>query len=217
MSRAFARIAFTEAVKEAQRRNDARQNGERLESHPVANDALTPDLARFIAERDSFFIATASAEGWPYVQHRGGPPGFLRVLDERTLAFADFAGNRQYLTVGNLAGNDRVHLFLVDWVHARRLKIWGRAEIVGDPALAASVAPDDYPARTERVVRIRIDAWDLNCRQHIPQRYSEAELAPAFAALGQRIAALEAQLAEAGRPVPAARGGRPRAASDRPN
>jgi predicted pyridoxine 5'-phosphate oxidase superfamily flavin-nucleotide-binding protein len=202
MSRAFARIAFSQSVREAQRRNHARQNGERLETHPAANDALTPDLARFIAERDSFFIATASAEGWPYVQHRGGPPGFLRVLDERTLAFADFAGNRQYLTVGNLAENDRVHLFLMDWAHARRLKIWGRAEIVSDPALAASVTPDGYPARTERVVRIRIEAWDLNCRQHIPQRYSEAELAPALAALGRRVAALEAQLAEAGLPIP---------------
>ena len=202
MTRAFARIAFTDSVKEAQRRNGARANGERLESHPAIRDALTPELARYIGERDSFFMATASREGWPYVQHRGGPPGFLRVLDERTLAFADFSGNRQYLSIGNLAENDRVHLFLMDWAHARRLKIWGRAEAVEDPELVASLMPASYNAHPERAIRIHVEAWDMNCNQHIAPRFTERELAPALDALARRIALLETRLKEAGIPLP---------------
>ena len=196
MTRAFARIAFTDSVKEAQRHNGARANGERLENNPAARDALTPELVRYIGERDSFFMATASREGWPYVQHRGGPPGFLHIIDERTLAFADFAGNRQYLSVGNLAENDRVHLFLMDWAHARRLKIWGRAEVVETPELVASLMPADYEAKPERAIRIRIEAWDMNCNQHITPRFSERELAPGLDALAGRIALLEAKLKE---------------------
>jgi uncharacterized protein len=202
MSRAFARIAFTDAVKEAQRRNGARANAERLESHPAARDALTPELARFIAERDSFFLATASREGWPYVQHRGGPPGFLKVLDQRTLAFADFSGNRQYLSLGNLAENDRVHLFLMDWAHARRLKIWGRAEVVEDAGVIEALMPMGYEAHPERAIRIRVEAWDMNCNQHIAQRFTERELAPGLDALARRIALLEARLREAGIALP---------------
>jgi uncharacterized protein len=202
MSRAFARIAFTDAVKEAQRRNGARANAERLESHPAARDALTPELARFIAERDSFFLATASREGWPYVQHRGGPPGFLKVLDQRTLAFADFSGNRQYLSLGNLAENDRVHLFLMDWAHARRLKIWGRAEVVEDAGVIEALMPRGYEAHPERAIRIRVEAWDMNCNQHIAQRFTERELAPGLDALARRIALLEARLREAGIALP---------------
>ena len=202
MSRAFARIAFTESVKEAQRRNGARANGERLEAHPAAHDALTPELARFIAERDSFFMATASREGWPYVQHRGGPPGFLAVLDERTLAFADFSGNRQYLSLGNLAENHRVHLFLMDWAHARRLKIWGLAEVVEDAGLIKALMPAGYDARPERVIRIHIEAWDMNCNQHITRRFSERELTPGLDALARRIVLLEARLRESGIAVP---------------
>ncbi len=207
MSRAFARIAFTDAVKEAQRRNGARANGERLESHPAAHDALTPELARFIAERDSFFMATASRQGWPYVQHRGGPPGFLKVLDQRTLAFADFSGNRQYLSLGNLAENDRVHLFLMDWAHARRLKIWGRAELVEDAGVIEALMPRGYEAYPERAIRIRVEAWDMNCNQHIAQRFTERELAPGLDALAQRIALLEARLREAGLALPDAAAG----------
>ena len=202
MTRAFARIAFTESVKEAQRRNGARANGERLENHPAVRDALTPELVRYIQERDSFFMATSSREGWPYVQHRGGPPGFLRVLGERTLAFADFSGNRQYLSIGNLAENDRVHLFLMDWAHARRLKIWGRAEIVEDARLVEALMPAGYEARAERVIRIRVEAWDMNCNQHITQRFTERELAPGLDALAQRIGLLEARLRESGIPPP---------------
>jgi len=207
VSRAFARIAFTEAVKEAQRRNGARASGERLEAHPATRDALTPELVRYIAERDSFFMATASREGWPYVQHRGGSPGFLKVLDERTLGFADFSGNRQYLSIGNLAENDRVHLFLMDWAHARRLKIWGRAEVVEDAGVIEALMPRDYDARPERAIRIRVEAWDMNCNQHITQRFSEQELAPGLDALARRIALLEARLREAGLALPDAAAG----------
>jgi uncharacterized protein len=202
MTRAFTRIAFTDSVKEAQRHNGARANGERLENHPATRDALTPELAHYIAERDSFFMATASREGWPYVQHRGGPPGFLRVIDERTLAFADFAGNRQYLSVGNLAENDRVHLFLMDWAHARRLKIWGRAEVVEDAKLIAKLMPEGYDAKPERAIRIHVEAWDMNCNQHITPRFSERELTPGLDALARRIALLEGRLEEAGIALP---------------
>ena len=203
MTRAFARIAFTDSVKEAQRRNGARAAGERLENHPATRDALTPELVRYIAERDSFFMATASREGWPYVQHRGGPRGFLRALDERTLAFADFSGNRQYLSIGNLAENDRVHLFLMDWAHARRLKIWGRAEVVDDPELIARLMPEGYDAAPERAIRIHVEAWDMNCNQHITPRFTEHELKPGLDALAQRIAKLETRLKEAGIALPA--------------
>ncbi|HUN48372.1 MAG TPA: pyridoxamine 5'-phosphate oxidase family protein [Stellaceae bacterium] len=202
MGRAFAKLAFTDSVREAQRHNGTRAVGERIESHPAANDRLTQPLIDFIGERDSFFMATSSRAGWPYVQHRGGPAGFLHVLDPQTLAFADFSGNRQYLSVGNLAENDRVHLFLMDWVHARRLKIWGRAEVVEDPALIAAMMPEGYDAKPERVIRIHIEAWDMNCNQHITQRVSQRELAPYLAAQQQRIAALEAKLKEAGLPLP---------------
>jgi len=202
MTRAFARIAFTDSVKEAQRRNGARANAERLENHPAVRDALTPELVRYIEERDSFFMATSSREGWPYVQHRGGPPGFLRVLDERTLAFADFSGNRQYLSLGNLAENDRVHLFLMDWAHARRLKIWGRAEVTEDPDLVRALMPEGYDAKPERVIRIHVEAWDMNCNQHITPRFSEEELKPGLDALARRIALLEGRLKDAGIALP---------------
>jgi uncharacterized protein len=170
MSRAFTDLTFTPAVKAAQARYGAREHGARLAARTPANDRLNADLAAFLAGTDSFFIGTASRDGWPHVQHRGGPAGFLKVLDDRTLAFADYAGNRQYITVGNLGENDRVQLFIIDYERGRRLKIWGRAEIVDDdPALLERVRDRDYPARPERVIRIRIEAWDLNCRQHFPK------------------------------------------------
>ena len=194
MTRAFARLTFTDAVKAAQHRNGARPHAERLETRGTSNDALTPELARFVEARDSCFLATANSEGWPYIQHRGGAAGFLRVLDPVTLAFADYAGNRQYLSVGNLGENDRVMLFLMDWTAARRLKIWGRAEVIEDRELAADLMPRGYDATAERVIRIRIEAWDLNCSQHIQRRFSETELRPVLAAYEERIAALEQRL-----------------------
>jgi uncharacterized protein len=175
MPRAFTRLAFSEAVKTAQARYGARAHGERLESARQApRDRLNDDLTAFIAAADSFFIGTASGDGWPHVQHRGGPPGFLKVLDERTLAFADYSGNKQYITVGNLAENDRVMLFIIDYERGRRLKIWGRASIIeDDAALFRRVSDADYPAHVERVIRIEVEAWDLNCRQHFPRLIRE--------------------------------------------
>ena len=170
MTRAFTRFAFSPAVKAAQARYGARAQGERLDGKEPARDRLNDELTAFIAAADSFFIGTASSDGWPHVQHRGGPAGFLKVLDDRTLAFADYSGNRQYITVGNLAENDRVHLFLIDYERGRRLKIWGRATVVDDdPALFRQVGDPDYPAAAERVIRIAVLGWDLNCRQHFPR------------------------------------------------
>jgi predicted pyridoxine 5'-phosphate oxidase superfamily flavin-nucleotide-binding protein len=177
MSRAFTRFAFSPAVKAAQSRYGTREHGARLEAKEPANNRLNDDLIAFIAAADSFFIGTASRGGWPYVQHRGGPPGFLKVLDENTLAFADYAGNKQYISIGNLAENDRVLLFLIDYERGRRLKIWGRGTAVDDDtALLDRVRDRDYSARVERVVLIDVQAWDLNCRQHFPKLTSQRTL-----------------------------------------
>jgi predicted pyridoxine 5'-phosphate oxidase superfamily flavin-nucleotide-binding protein len=170
MTRAFTRLAFSASVKAAQTRYGAREHGARLEAAEPARDRLNDDLVAFVADTDSFFIGTASSDGTPHVQHRGGPRGFLKALDRQTLAFADFAGNKQYITVGNLAENDRVMLLVIDYERGRRLKIWGRAKVVDDdPALLAQVRDADYPASVERVIRIDVLAWDLNCRQHFPK------------------------------------------------
>jgi uncharacterized protein len=170
VSRAFTRLAFSPSVKAAQMRYGTREHGERTERAEPTRDRLNADLAAYIAAADSFFIGTASRDGWPHVQHRGGPAGFLKVLDERTLAFADYSGNKQYITIGNLAENDRVMLFIIDYERGRRLKIWGHATIVDDdPALLQRVRDSDYPANVEHVIRIDLKAWDLNCRQHFPK------------------------------------------------
>ena len=169
--RAFTRLIFTDAVKAMQEWNGAREANEFVAMREPANDALTEDIIDFIGERDSFYLGTASADGWPYIQHRGGPRGFLKVLDNRTLAFADFAGNRQYISTGNLSENDKVMLFLMDYNARRRLKIWGQATLIDDDAaLAAKVAHADYNAKIERVIRIGVLAWDFNCHQHISPR-----------------------------------------------
>ncbi len=168
--RAFTRLAFSPAVKAVQSHCGTREQGLRIERRTPANDRLNDDLISYVSAADSFFIGTASSDGWPYMQHRGGPSGFLKVLDDRTLAFADYAGNRQYITVGNLSENNRVLLFLIDYERGRRLKVWGRAALIDDdPELFARVADPSYPAKVERVIRIDIEAWDLNCRQHFPK------------------------------------------------
>jgi predicted pyridoxine 5'-phosphate oxidase superfamily flavin-nucleotide-binding protein len=170
MTRAFTQLAFSPAVKAAQAHYGAREHAERIERQAPARERLNDDLIAFIQAADSFFIGTASQEGWPHVQHRGGPAGFLKVLDGHTLAFADFAGNKQYITAGNLTENDRIFLFLIDYERGRRLKIWGRASVIDDdPALLESVSDPNYPAKVERVIRIGVLAWDLNCRQHFPK------------------------------------------------
>jgi predicted pyridoxine 5'-phosphate oxidase superfamily flavin-nucleotide-binding protein len=156
------------------------------------NDRLNDDLMAFVAGADSFFIATASCEGWPHVQHRGGPAGFLKVLDDHTLAFADYAGNKQYITVGNLFENDRAFLFLIDYERGRRLKIWGRGRVIDDDtALIERVRDPQYPARIERVIRIDVAAWDLNCRQHFPKLLHERSVRGLADAYEARLAALQ--------------------------
>src|SRR3954469_9038496 len=147
-------------------------------------DRVTPDLAGFVAELDTAFLATVSAQGAPYIQHRGGPKGFIKVLDDKTLAFADFAGNRQYITISNLADNDRAYLFLLDFANRQRIKVWGRARVVeNDPALMERLIDPGYRARPERAIRFSIEAWDVNCSQHIPERYTRDEIAGAVAGL----------------------------------
>ena len=157
---------------------------------------VTPDLAGFIAEQRSFFLGTANALGQPYIQHRGGPPGFLRVVDNQTLAFADFKGNRQFITQGNLEDNAKAFIFLIDYVKQRRIKIWGTARVVEDDrALTTNLMPAGYKARPEQVILFRIEAWDSNCPQHIPQRFEGADVGREITMRDERIAALEGELA----------------------
>jgi len=196
-------IAFTPTVKAIQERRGSRHAYARMEANGGWEDRVTPDLAAFIAERDSFFVATANAQGQPYIQHRGGPRGFLRVVDERTLAFADYRGNRQYITLGNLAENERAFLFLIDYARRRRIKIWGRARVVADdPALLARLMPEGYKAKPEQGIVFDIEAWDANCPQHIPQLFAADEVAATIGKLEARVADLEAQLAECRKRAP---------------
>ena len=177
---------------------------------------ITPDLAGFIAAQTSIFLATANTDGQPYIQHRGGPPGFLQVLDDKTIGFADFAGNRQYITQGNLADNPKAYLFLIDYAHRQRIKIWGEARVVeGDAELTARLMPEGYKARAEQVILFTVSAWDANCPQHIPQRFEAADVAAALAERDRRIAVLEGEIerlrgTEAGASCRGSRCARPR-------
>lgn len=179
MARAFAEIAFTPSVRAAQARYGSAKAGERFLSDGIdRRDTLTENEASFIQARDGFYLGTVSEDGWPYIQFRGGPPGFLSVLDERTIAWADFRGNGQYLSAGNLGANDRVTLFLMDYPNRRRLKLWGRAQIVDaaeNPGLVEALFPAGYKAVPERAVLVAIAAYDWNCPQHIPQRLTAEE------------------------------------------
>jgi len=189
-------VAFTPTVKAVQARKGSRESYGRMEQKGGWRTRITPDLAGFVAAQTSVFLATANAEGQPYIQHRGGPPGFLHVLDEQTIGFADFAGNRQYITQGNLADNPKAYLFLIDYAQRRRVKIWGEARVIeGDDALTEKLMPADYKARPEQVILFTVAAWDTNCQQHIPQRFDAADVAAALAAREARIAALESELA----------------------
>jgi len=187
-------IAFTPAVKAQQNRLGSRQAYARWEESRGFQREISEELTHFIAERDSFYLATASADGQPYVQHRGGPAGFLKVVDSRTLAFADFSGNRQYVSIGNLSENPRAFLFLMDYQSATRVKVWGTAEFVeNDAELLRSLADPSYGAVPERAIRFHVEAWDKNCRQHIPK------LVPGYHAemtrqLSERIAELEREV-----------------------
>ncbi len=193
MPRKFTQFAFTPAVKAAQVQRGSRDTYARFEQSGPENDAVTPELAAFIAQMDGCYLGTVGSTGYPYVQFRGGAPGFLKVLDDKTLGFADFKGNVQYVTLGNLADNDKAFLFLMDYRHRKRLKIWGRASIVEDneQLLDQLKVPED-DSEIERAILFHIEAWNWNCPQHIPLRYSEAEVA----ALQERIAELELRLDE---------------------
>jgi hypothetical protein len=182
---------FTPAAQKAQaERGSARTYERRIaEGFP---DTVTPELAQFIAEQDTAFFATATADGAPYIQHRGGPKGFIKVIDEKTLGFADYRGNRQYITLANLSENDRAYVFLLDPARRQRIKLWGRARVIeDDPALVERLFDAGYRAKPERAILFTIEAWDVNCSQHIVTRFTEADLEQAFADVRNKVAALQ--------------------------
>lgn len=184
---------FTPAAQQAQaERGSAKAYERRLaEGFP---DRVTQELAKFIADQDTAFLATATADGAPYLQHRGGPKGFIKVIDDKTLGFVDYRGNRQYLTLGNLSENDRAFLFLLDPARRQRIKLWGRARVVeNDPDLVERLGDKDYKARPERVILFTIEAWDVNCSSHIVTRFTEAEVEQAFAVVQKTISDLQAE------------------------
>ena len=187
-------IAFTSSVKAAQEKRGSRNGYQKMAESRDWQDTISNDLKTFISERDSFYLATSSRDGQPYIQHRGGPKGFLKILDERTLAFADYSGNKQFISVGNLAENNRANIFLMDYANRRRIKIWGTAEVVEDNAeLLAQLMPEGYKARPERVFVFTITAWDVNCSQHITTRYDETLVRQVTEKLSARVAELEAE------------------------
>ena len=188
-------IAFTSSVKAVQERLGSRKGYASMEQSGGWDDRVTPELATFIGERDTMFIATTNADGQPCIQHRGGPPGFLKVLDEHTLGFADFSGNRQYITVGNLDDNPKAFIFLIDFANRRRVKIWGRAEIVeNNDELREKLHDPNYGSEPERMFLFHIDAWDVNCPKPIKPRFTEEEVGESIQALRDRIAQLEAKV-----------------------
>jgi predicted pyridoxine 5'-phosphate oxidase superfamily flavin-nucleotide-binding protein len=190
--------AFTPAVKTIQARKGSRNAYAHVEQNGGWRTEIDEDLTAFLAETNSLYFATASADGQPYIQHRGGPKGFIRILDKNTLAFADYSGNRQYITQGNLSENPKANIFVMDYAHRRRVKIWGEARVVDDdPALTKSLMPQGYKARPEQVILFKVSAWDTNCPQHIPQKFDAADVAAALALRDARIAELEAELATA--------------------
>jgi len=187
-------VAFTTTVKALQLRKGSRDAYARMEGRGSWSTEITSDLAEFIASQTSVFLGTANADGQPYIQHRGGPPGFLRVLDEHTIAFADFKGNRQFITQGNLADNPKAYLFLIDYAQRRRVKVWGSARVVEDPRLTEQLMPGGYKARPEQTILFTVAAWDTNCQQHIPLRFDAADVEAALAVRDRRIEALEAEI-----------------------
>jgi uncharacterized protein len=197
-------VAFTPTVKAIQTRKGSREAYARQEEHGGWRTEIDEDLAARLADTNSFYLATATADGQPYIQHRGGPKGFVKILDRNTIAFADYSGNRQYISQGNLADNPKAYIFIMDYARRRRVKIWGEARVVeDDPALTQSLMPKGYRARPEQVIVFRIAAWDTNCPQHIPQKFDAEDVAAVLAERGARIAALEAELAALkGQPAP---------------
>jgi predicted pyridoxine 5'-phosphate oxidase superfamily flavin-nucleotide-binding protein len=189
-------IGFSPAVKAIQSEKGSRNSYAKMEQRGGWKTTVTPELQAFISQLDMFYLGTASAAGQPYIQYRGGAPGFLRVIDEKTLGFADFAGNQQFISLGNLSENPKAFIFLMDYVHSRRIKLWGNAKVVeGDDALEERLRNQDYPGRVERVILFEIEAWDINCPQHIHKRFPQREVALVVEQLQQRVQELEAQLA----------------------
>jgi uncharacterized protein len=210
MRQSFLDIAATPSVHAVQAQMGSDRMWSDLKDQRIF-DTFMSEAAAFIAERDSFYMATVSETGWPYIQHRGGPRGFLKVLDEKTLAFADYRGNRQYISVGNLAADDRAALILVDYPTRTRMKLYTHVESVrldADPALTERVALPGYRAKPERILRLRLEAFDWNCPQHITPRFTEAEIAEAVQPLRQRLSALEAENIELRAELAALKGGR---------
>lgn len=188
-------VAFTPAVKVIQEQRGSRTAYQRMENEGSWETRITPTLQAFIVAQTSFFLATANRDGQPYIQHRGGPAGFLHVLDEQTLGFADFSGNRQFITTGNLQENRKAHLFLIDYAQRLRIKIWGEAWVSADPQLIEQLMPASYRARAEQAMLFKVTAWDANCPQHIPQRFEATEVIHALREKDQKIESLEKELA----------------------
>jgi uncharacterized protein len=186
-------IAFTPTVKALQTTRGSREAYARQEARGGFRALIDDSLVDFLSGIDTAYLATANATGQPYAQHRGGPKGFIRVLDDRTLAFADYTGNKQYISTGNLADNDKAFLFLMDYAHRRRIKIWGRARVSDDPGVIAALMPENYRARPEQAILFTVDAWDVNCPQHIPQKLDAADVAGVIEQLNTRLAELEAE------------------------
>jgi predicted pyridoxine 5'-phosphate oxidase superfamily flavin-nucleotide-binding protein len=194
MTKPSSDIAFTSAVKALQAEHGSRKAYSKMEDNGGFRTVLDENLKAFLAKVDTAYLATANAEGQPYAQHRGGPKGFIRVIDERTIGFADYVGNRQYVTAGNLSENDKAFLFLMDYAHRRRVKVWGHARIVRDDAeLIARLMPNDYRARPEQAILFEVAAWDVNCTQHIPQKFDAEDVANALAKLEERNKVLEVE------------------------
>ncbi len=196
MSKIPSDVAFTHAVKAIQERLGSRASYARMERSGGWQTTVTPELAEFISDLDMFYLGTANAAGQPYIQYRGGPPGFLKVIDQQTLGFADFGGNRQYITLGNLSENSQAFIFLMDYANSQRIKLWGTAKVVeNDTRLMAQLRDPEYPGKAERAILFEVTAWDINCPQHIHKRYSERQILPVIEKLETRIKELEAELA----------------------
>jgi len=188
-------VAFTPAVKSIQEQKGSRSSYARMERSGGWETSVTEDLEGFLANLDMFYLGTANATGQPYIQYRGGSPGFLKALDENTLGFADFGGNRQYITLGNLSENPKAFLFLMDYAHRQRIKVWGTARVVeNDPELLERLRDPNYPGKVERAILFTVEAWDVNCQQHIHQRFSQSQITPVIEQLQKRIAELEAEV-----------------------
>lgn len=205
MNQRISDIAFTPAVKAAQEARGSRSAYAKMEQRGGWKDEITPALEEFVAEREFFYLGTANADGQPYIQHRGGPRGFIKVIDSKTLAVADYVGNAQYISLGNLNENDKAFVFLMDYPNRYRVKIWGTAEFIeNDPALLARVADPDYQASPQRVLVFHLTAWDVNCTQHIQPRYTIEEMQPFVGALRERVSELEANCGPIASPPPTA-------------